>query len=82
MWDISIPPNYALERFRNIYKELVETKTLSVGDCTLAAKRLASRLRAAGYPDEDLRLFVPDGPFMDSLLTVSSVRYRAGQRSH
>jgi len=33
-----------LERFREIYKELVETNTtLSAGDCTLAAKRMAAR---------------------------------------
>jgi acetylornithine deacetylase/succinyl-diaminopimelate desuccinylase-like protein len=51
-----------LQRFRDIYKELIETNTtLSVGDCTLAAKRMAARLKTAGYPDEDLRLFVPDG---------------------
>jgi len=51
-----------LERFRAIYKELVETNTtLSAGDCTLAAKRMAARLQAAGYPDADLRVFVPDG---------------------
>ena len=43
-------------RFREIYKELVETNTtLSAGDCTLAAKRMAARLKAAGYPDEDVR---------------------------
>jgi len=50
-----------LERFRETYKELVETNTtLSAGDCTLAAKRMAARLIAAGYPDQDVRLFVPD----------------------
>jgi acetylornithine deacetylase/succinyl-diaminopimelate desuccinylase-like protein len=50
------------ERFRATYKELIETNTtLSSGDCTLAATRMAARLRAAGYPDADLRIFVPDG---------------------
>jgi acetylornithine deacetylase/succinyl-diaminopimelate desuccinylase-like protein len=49
-------------RFRELYKELVETNTtLSAGDCTLAAKRMASRLKTAGYTDQDLRVFVPDG---------------------
>ena len=49
-------------RFRETYRELVETNTtLSVGDCTLAAQRMAARLRAAGYPDSQLRVFVPDG---------------------
>jgi acetylornithine deacetylase/succinyl-diaminopimelate desuccinylase-like protein len=51
-----------LERFRAIYKELVETNTsLSAGDCTLAAQRMAARLKAAGYPDENLHVFVPEG---------------------
>ena len=50
------------ERFRAIYKELIETNTtLSSGDCTLAATRMAARLKAAGYPDGDVRIFVPDG---------------------
>ena len=50
------------DRFRAIYKELIETNTtLSSGDCTLAATRMAARLKSAGYPDEDLRIFVPDG---------------------
>ena len=59
-------------RFREIYKELVETNTtLSAGDCTLAAKRMAARLKAAGYSDEDTRVFVPDGhPKEGGLLAV------------
>ncbi len=45
-------------RFRALYKELVETNTtLSAGSCTLAAERMAARLRAAGLPDSDLHLF-------------------------
>jgi len=61
-----------LQRFRDIYKELVETNTtLSVGDCTLAAKRMAARLKTAGYPDEDVRVFVPEGhPKEGGLLAV------------
>jgi acetylornithine deacetylase/succinyl-diaminopimelate desuccinylase-like protein len=61
-----------LERFRETYKELIETNTtLSAGDCTLAAKRMAARLKAAGYPDRDVRLFVPDGhPKEGGLLAV------------
>jgi acetylornithine deacetylase/succinyl-diaminopimelate desuccinylase-like protein len=61
-----------LQRFKSIYKELIETNTtLSVGDCTLAAKRMAARLKAAGYPDGDMRLFVPDGhPKEGGLLAV------------
>jgi len=51
-----------LARFRATYKELVETNTtLSAGDCTLAAQRMAAHLQAAGYPDADVRIFVPEG---------------------
>jgi acetylornithine deacetylase/succinyl-diaminopimelate desuccinylase-like protein len=51
-----------LARFRATYKELVETNTsLSVGDCTLAAQRMAAHLKQAGYPDADVRIFVPEG---------------------
>jgi acetylornithine deacetylase/succinyl-diaminopimelate desuccinylase-like protein len=61
-----------LARFRETYKELVETNTtLSAGDCTLAATRMEARLRAAGYPQADLRIFVPDGhPKEGGLLAV------------
>jgi acetylornithine deacetylase/succinyl-diaminopimelate desuccinylase-like protein len=61
-----------LRRFREIYKELVETNTtLSAGDCTLAARRMAARLKTAGYPDADLQVFVPEGhPKEGGLLAV------------
>src|SRR5580765_6495831 len=50
--------------FRDLYKELVETNTtLSAGSCTLAAERMAARLKAAGYKDDEIRLFsVADHP--------------------
>ncbi len=45
-------------KFRELYKELVETNTtLSVGSCTLAAERMAVRLKAAGYTDADVTVF-------------------------
>jgi acetylornithine deacetylase/succinyl-diaminopimelate desuccinylase-like protein len=45
-------------KFRDLYKELVETNTtLSAGSCTLAAERMAARLKAAGYVDGDIRMF-------------------------
>jgi acetylornithine deacetylase/succinyl-diaminopimelate desuccinylase-like protein len=48
--------------FRALYKELVETNTeLSDGDCTLAASRMAARLKAAGYPNADLHPFQAEG---------------------
>jgi acetylornithine deacetylase/succinyl-diaminopimelate desuccinylase-like protein len=50
--------------FRDLYKELVETNTtLSAGNCTLAAERMAARLKSAGFKDDDIRLFsVADHP--------------------
>ena len=59
-------------RFREIYKELVETNTtLSSGSCTLAAERMAARLKVAGYPDADLHPFaVPDHPREGGLVAV------------
>jgi acetylornithine deacetylase/succinyl-diaminopimelate desuccinylase-like protein len=44
--------------FRDLYEELVETNTtLSSGSCTLAAERMAARLKAAGMADSQLTLF-------------------------
>ena len=60
------------QRFRELYKELVETNTtLSAGNCTLAAERMAARLKAAGIPDSDLHLFTaPDHPKEGGLVAV------------
>jgi acetylornithine deacetylase/succinyl-diaminopimelate desuccinylase-like protein len=60
------------QAFRTLYKEFVETNTtLSAGSCTLAAMRMAARLKAAGYPDSDLYLFsVPDHPKEGGLVAV------------
>jgi acetylornithine deacetylase/succinyl-diaminopimelate desuccinylase-like protein len=51
-------------QFRDLYKELIETNTtLSAGDCTLAAARMAARLKAAGFQDDALHPFAaPDHP--------------------
>jgi acetylornithine deacetylase/succinyl-diaminopimelate desuccinylase-like protein len=59
-------------QFRAIYKELVETNTtLSAGSCTLAAQRMAARLKAAGFPDSDLHLIVePSHPKEGNLVAV------------
>src|ERR1700722_3270537 len=60
------------QAFRSLYKELVETNTtLSAGSCTLAAQRMAARLKAASYPDSDIHLFaVPDHPKEGGLVAV------------
>ncbi|HEX3364450.1 M20/M25/M40 family metallo-hydrolase [Phenylobacterium sp.] len=58
--------------FRALYKELVETNTTaSVGDCTLAAQKMAAHLKAAGFPDKDLTIFFkPDLPKNGGLVAV------------
>jgi acetylornithine deacetylase/succinyl-diaminopimelate desuccinylase-like protein len=49
-------------RFRALYKELVETNTtLSSGDCTLLAQKMAAHLKDAGYPDTNLHPFAAAG---------------------
>ncbi len=60
------------QRFRELYKELVETNTsLSAGSCTLAAERMAARLKAAGFPETDLHPFsAPDHPKEGGLVAV------------
>ena len=60
------------QKFREIYKELVETNTtLSSGSCTLAAQRMGARLKAAGFPDRDLHYFsVPQNPKEGGLVAV------------
>ena len=59
-------------QFRALYQELVETNTtLSAGDCTLAAQRMAAHLKAAGFPDSDLHPFsVPDHPKEGGLVSI------------
>lgn len=48
--------------FRDLYQELVETDTtLSAGSCTLAAERMAARLKTAGFGDDKLTLFADPG---------------------
>ncbi|WP_310498086.1 M20/M25/M40 family metallo-hydrolase [Sandarakinorhabdus sp.] len=44
--------------FRSLYKEMVETDTsITTGSCTVAAEKLAVRLKAAGYADDAITLF-------------------------
>jgi acetylornithine deacetylase/succinyl-diaminopimelate desuccinylase-like protein len=60
------------QRFRDLYKELIETNTtLSAGSCTLAAERMAAHLKAAGFADADLHPFaVPDHPKEGGLVAI------------
>ncbi len=63
--------------YRSLYKELVETNTtLSAaqggeGSCTLAAARMAARLKAAGIPDAQLHPFAdPAHPNEGGLVAI------------
>ena len=58
--------------FRELYEELVETNTtLSSGSCTLAAERMAARLKAAGIPDNKITRFAdPEHPKEGGLVAV------------
>ena len=59
---MTVPLNEHQRLLFDIYKELVETNTTdSVGDNTAAAERMAARLRAAGFPDEDVQVIVHPG---------------------
>jgi acetylornithine deacetylase/succinyl-diaminopimelate desuccinylase-like protein len=45
---------------RDIFKQLIEINTTdSIGDNTRAAEAMAARFRAAGYPEQDIRLLAP-----------------------
>ncbi|MGZ3402440.1 MAG: M20/M25/M40 family metallo-hydrolase [Phenylobacterium sp.] len=59
-------------KFREIYKELVETNTsLSAGSCTVAAVKMGARLKAAGYTDAQLTYFsVPTHPKEGGLVAI------------
>lgn len=58
--------------FRELYRELVEINTtLSVGDCTAAAKAMSARLSAAGFADGDLQILGPaDRPREQALIAT------------
>src|SRR5262249_15044989 len=46
---------------REIFQQLVEINTTnSVGDTTAAARAMAERLKAAGFPDEDVKVLGPN----------------------
>ncbi len=50
-----VKPDDNMQLTFEIYKELVETNTThSVGDNTLAARKVAARLRVAGVPESDI----------------------------
>lgn len=60
------------QQFFSLYKELVETDTtITNGDCTLAAAQISTRLKAAGFADDQITLFsVPDHPKEGGIVAV------------
>jgi acetylornithine deacetylase/succinyl-diaminopimelate desuccinylase-like protein len=56
------PASPEQSQLRDIYKELIEINTTdSSGDCTRAVEAMAARLRAAGFPAEDVQVIEPPG---------------------
>jgi acetylornithine deacetylase/succinyl-diaminopimelate desuccinylase-like protein len=48
--------------YREMLKEMVEIdSSFDTGSCTAATEKIAARMKAAGFPAANLRLFVPDG---------------------
>ena len=62
----------SLPAFRALYEELVETNTtVSAGSCTLAAERMAARMKTAGFTDGELTIFsTPEHPKHGGLVAV------------
>ena len=60
------------QQFFALYKELVETDTsVTNGSCTQAAAQIAVRLKAAGFPDDQVTLFsVPEHPKDGGIVAV------------
>ena len=58
--------------FRALYQELVETDTsITTGSCTALADKVAARLRAAGFADDQITRFaVPEHPKEGGLVVV------------
>jgi acetylornithine deacetylase/succinyl-diaminopimelate desuccinylase-like protein len=56
----SAPQGDGETAFRGLYKELVEINTTaSAGSCTAAAEAMGARLKAAGFPEADVRVLAP-----------------------
>ncbi|MCA1661974.1 MAG: M20/M25/M40 family metallo-hydrolase [Novosphingobium sp.] len=60
------------QAFRALYEELVETNTVvNVGSCTEASAKMAVRLKAAGFADDQLIAFgVPEHPRDGGLVAI------------
>lgn len=53
-------PSPGWAAFRDMFEEMVETDTsAATGNCTTLAERVAARMAAAGFPKDQLHVFVP-----------------------
>jgi acetylornithine deacetylase/succinyl-diaminopimelate desuccinylase-like protein len=58
-------------QFRALFRDMVETDTSFVsGDCTALVNKVAARMTAAGFPKENLHIFVPPGKAKDGNLVA------------
>ncbi|WP_430421084.1 M20/M25/M40 family metallo-hydrolase [Phenylobacterium sp.] len=64
------PPGWPA--FRAMFQEMVETdSSYASGDCTVLVNKTAARMKAAGFPAENLHIFVPEGaPRAGNLVAV------------
>ena len=60
------------QKFRALFQEMVETNTtLSAGDCTALAQKIAGHLKEAGFPDSDIHVFTaPNHPKEGGIVAV------------
>jgi acetylornithine deacetylase/succinyl-diaminopimelate desuccinylase-like protein len=58
--------------FRAMFKEMVETDTsVATGDCTALVVKIVARMKAAGFPAEQLHVLAPeDAPKAGSLVAI------------
>lgn len=60
-----------LQTFRALYKEMVEIDSSpTTGSCTAVVKAAETRLKAAGFSGDDVKLVIPDGRPDDGNLTA------------
>ena len=58
--------------FRELFKEMANTNTsFPDGDCTKLVTQVKVRMSAAGYPESDLHIFVPDGSPKSGILVAT-----------
>jgi acetylornithine deacetylase/succinyl-diaminopimelate desuccinylase-like protein len=67
----SRPPDAHHKLARDIFQELIEINTTLTRGCTKAAEAMATRLRGAGFPEEDMHLVGPQPQHLNLV-----VRYR------